>query len=264
MLFVIIPIFEDGDHVFRNGRADSLVGAASQMDADDDDKASLPKESLYKFHPQPNNKLTDDCFRIMIAEDVLMLRKGLARSILQVFEKVANCPVSIHTACTAEDALRLAASQPFDIVISDNQFAPPTDLKRLGANDARPRILHDGGSKPRRNAYDFFRAESFTVEEGDGDLSGLQALLRLLDASDRPGPTPILVLLSGNKFDPAANRGMIVAQKPLRTSEIVSLLEAHASGLIESGLCFEEVDKSGERYRVVNQRGSQIFCRAMT
>lgn len=259
VLYFVIPVLEDAYNPYR-----SFSGAFPSTTANNG--SVIPESSAYRFSPQPSKESTDDRFRILVADDVLMLRKGLVRSVLQVFEeKVGDCRVSIHTSCTAEDTLRMISSQPFDLVISDNQFAPPTDLRALGTHDARQQILSDGESKLQKRISDFFCSESFTIEEGDGELSGLQALLQLLDSSDQPhpNPTPILILLSGHKFQLDPTCGIIIVQKPLRTSEIVPLLEAHAQRLVEAGLCFEEEDGSGETYRVVNQRGAQIFLRSM-
>merc|ERR1712085_124307 len=76
-------------------------------------------------------------FGLHLADDVLMLRKGLARSILQIFESNTHCPVLVYTACTAEDALRMMSRTAFDLAISDNQFAPPTGLRLLEENTTR-------------------------------------------------------------------------------------------------------------------------------
>eukprot|EP00578_Thalassiosira_sp_NH16_P010087 CAMPEP_0181122114 /NCGR_PEP_ID=MMETSP1071-20121207/25127_1 /TAXON_ID=35127 /ORGANISM="Thalassiosira sp., Strain NH16" /LENGTH=109 /DNA_ID=CAMNT_0023207035 /DNA_START=129 /DNA_END=458 /DNA_ORIENTATION=- len=104
------------------------------------------------------------------------------------------------------------------------------------------------------------------MKEGDGELSGLRVMQQLLETSNKSNyttsvyPTPILILLSGHKFDLSSNyRGLIVAQKPLRTSEIVPLLEANAQQLLDSGLCVKEVNEGGKGYRILNQRGTQMF-----
>ena len=246
VLFVTIPVFDKGkNHVLRR-------------------KSSLEGEILpYKFSPRAG---VANHFRILIADDVLMLRKGLIRSILELFQK-ENVPVLVHTACTAEDALRVINSQSYDIIIADNQYSPPDKTKQLKVDDERPHILlgEDETTKIGESVSTFFRAESFTVEEGDGELSGLQAMQQLLEISNNSNdttntyPIPILILLSGHKFDLFSN-GLIVAQKPLRTSEIVPLLEANAQQLLESGLCRKEVNERGKGYRILNQRGTQIFC----
>jgi len=88
-----------------------------------------------------------------------------------------------------------------------------------------------------------------------------QALKQLLASSNNTHPTPILILLSGHKFDidKVDSHGLIVVQKPLRASNIIPLLEANAQQLIDSGLCVKVVNEEGRGYRVLNQRGTQIF-----
>ena len=271
VLYVVIPIIADEACHSLNSKPSlpSLpVDSTSQVDANTNE--TLPKSPIYKFAPQCANSgsVNTDSFRILLADDVLMLRKGLTRSLLQLFEQIANCPVQIYTACTAEDTLRMISSEPFDMVISDNQFAPPTGLQVLEKGSERPNIKCKEDSKQlmRRRSSIHFQTEAFTIEEGDGDLSGLQALSQILDPSldqqqSYPHPTPILILLSGHKFVLPASSGIIVTQKPLRRQDIVPLLEAHVQLLIDSGICIEEEDENGSMCRVVNHRGVQIFSR---
>ena len=147
-------------------------------------------------------------------------------------------------------------------MISDNQFVPPANQSSNDGSSPRPCVVFDGTSGTRRatNVSTFFSMESFTIEEGDGDLSGLKALLHLVDSTEIY-PKPILILLSGHKFDLDPALGLIVAQKPLKTSEIVPLLEASAQLLIDADMCSEVEGESGEEMWVVNQRGSTIFRR---
>lgn len=104
VLFITIPVLEarpepnDGHVVKRK----SVEGEA------------LP----YQFNPKVG---TSQQFRVLIADDVLMLRKGLVRSVLGLFQK-KNVPVFVQTACTAEDVLRVVNSQPYDIIIADNRL----------------------------------------------------------------------------------------------------------------------------------------------
>ena len=251
VLFVTIPVFEEGSKSNENHtmRRRSVEGEI------------LP----YEFNPKAG---VTNHFRVLIADDVSMLRKGLVRSVLELFQK-RNVPVLVHTACTAEDALRVINTQPYDIIIADNQYAPPDNTKQLKVDDERPHILlaEDETTKVGEIVSNFFRSESFTMKEGDGQLSGLRVMQQLLETPNRSNdttsayPTPILILLSGHKFDLSSNyRGLIVAQKPLRTSEIVSLLEANAQQLLDSGLCVKEVNEEGKGYRILNQRGTQMFC----
>jgi hypothetical protein len=250
VLFVTIPVFEEGKFNESSLRR----------------RSSLEGEILpYEFNPKGG--LTNH-FRILIADDVLMLRKGLVRSVLELFQK-KNVPVLVHTACTAEDALRVIKSQSYDIIIADNQYSTPDSTKQLKVDEERPHILLDEDETTTtigESASHFFRSESFTIYEGDGELSGLKVMQQLLETSNNSNdttsthPIPILILLSGHKFDLSSNyRGLIVAQKPLRTSEIVPLLEANAQQLLEAGLCIKEVNESGKGYRIMNQRGTQIF-----
>ena len=244
VLYIVVPVFVNGDR--DNKRSES--------------NTTIPEESPFKFQPQPP-KMSNDCFRILIADDVFILRKGLVHSVLQVFENI-KCPVSIYTANTAEDALRLIKSQTFDIVISDNQFVPPANQISNDGSSPRPCVVFDGTNGTRRgsNVSTFFSMEQFTLEKGDGDLSGLKALLHLVDSTEIY-PKPILILLSGHKFDLDPSLGLIVAQKPLKTSEIVPLLESSAQQLIDAEMCSEVEGESGEEMRVVNQRGSTLFIR---
>ena len=242
VLFITIPVLEarpepnDGHVVKRK----SVEGEA------------LP----YQFNPKVG---TSQQFRVLIADDVLMLRKGLVRSVLGLFQK-KNVPVFVQTACTAEDVLRVVNSQPYDIIIADNQYAPPDNAKQLKDDNERPHVLCENETtKISESVANFIRSESFSIEDGDGELSGLQALKQLLASSNNAHPTPILILLSGHKFDKVDCQGLIVVQKPLRANNIIPLLEANAQQLIDSGLCVKVVNEGGRGYRILNQRGTQIF-----
>ena len=239
VLFITIPVLEE--------------------DAESDDgQKSVEGEMLpYQFNPKVG---ASEHFRILIADDVLMLRKGLVRSVLGLFQK-KNVPVFVHTACTAEDVLRVVNSQPYDIIIADNQYAPPDSAKQLKYGNERPHLLcEDETTKISESVANFIGSESFSIEEGDGELSGLQALKQLLASiNSNTHPTPILILLSGHQFDKNECGGLIVVQKPLRASQIVPLLESNAQQLIDSGLCVKVVNEGGRGYRVLNQRGTQIF-----
>ena len=245
-------------------------------------RASLGGEGDYRFHPKGS------CFRILVADDgesvrcffsarprllrpaltkevtpVTMLRKGLCRSMLQVFEPYTECRVEIRTACTAEDALRMIKLVRFDLVFLDNQFVTPqTNEEDMLTAEDMPRITLEagrtaGGTKVTALVSEYFNKESFQVKEGDGQLSGLQALLQVA-GDDSFQPKPILILLSGHKFDLEKKYNMLVVQKPLQTKEIIPFLEANAKKLIESGVCFEEVDENGIA-RVTNMNGKELF-----
>ena len=281
VLFVVVPVFEDGNH----GK-EKVLDKKSRMDVHG--SGGLPRRSFYRFSPQPSMAKAGDSFRILIADDVLMLRKGLVRSVLQLFKAFPKgWPLTVHTACSAEDMLRSATSLPFDLIICDNQFGSPTNLRSLSADNVRrgirPHITYGGessGSKLQELVSDFFRLEEFSIEDGDGNLSGLQALTQLLatapcrahggpggdagegGAAGLPHPIPIVMLLSGHKFDLDPGCGIIVVQKPMKTAEFIPVLEAHARRLVGWGLCLEEGEDGVDpvrRSRVVNMRGTQIF-----
>jgi len=245
VLFIVVPVIES-DSKLRHSSS-SLTSAPTRSIRDD----------LFLFVPQP---VDGDCFRVLIADDVLMLRKGLARSVLQAFEPFVDCRVEVHTTCTAEDALRVMRARPFDIVIFDNQFVAPS--ARKDPEDVRHHILLEEGRSEgvmiNSLVSEYFRNEFFGLEKGDGTLSGLQALLQVL-SDDLFVPKPIPILLSGHKFELDNKDGLIVAQKPMRASEFVPLLEASAKLLIKCSLCSETDDGNGMK-RIVNQRGNQMFA----
>jgi hypothetical protein len=172
-----------------------------------------------------------------------MLRKGLLHSISILFHDC--CPVSISTACSAEDALRAVASQPFDLFICDHQFnhEDPSRLKPLSPEEeethGRPCYFYDAKTSSRvelrRRLSEYFENERFTIEEGDGSLTGFDALMQLAEASNPPFPTPVLMLLSGHHMEAPPSFGVIMNQKPLRQSEFGPFLEAHALTLLKAG-----------------------------
>jgi len=241
----------------------------------------VKRKHNYSFRPRPVN--TDDSsssnnddktFNILVADDVPMLRKGLLRSVIDVFSEFSDCPVLISTACTAEDALRALKSQPYDLFICDNQYARPDQLlPKIDYTDddtPRPRVIHNtGGNKStaRDAVTDFFtNNEKFTIEEDDGILSGLDVLYQLVDAEKQgkpegPFPTPVLMLLTGHRITLPEDSGIIVVQKPLKRAEFVPLLEEHAYNLIKVGLCTEEKKNNNNEATVFNKRGTQIFTR---
>jgi len=85
----------------------------------------IPSNFSFAFRPLPAYTSVDGTFRILVADDVLMIRKGMLHLIGKVWGSCfPDCPVSIYTACTAEDMLRAARSQPFDLIICDHLFNP--------------------------------------------------------------------------------------------------------------------------------------------
>ena len=216
----------------------------------------------YIFSPQPAPGAVDGCFRILVADDVAMLRKGLMRSVLDIFKQVSDCPISVSTACTAEDALRAIESNAYDMFICDNQFAAPTHLRRLPPEHEKTRYIVDSRgttSDVRSRVMKFFKNESFTIAPGDGALSGLDALLKLAKSTDLGINIPILVLHSGHQLELPQQLGIIIVRKPLKRDDFVPMFERNAENLIETGMCTEE--KKGGTIVVKNQAGAQIFIK---
>jgi len=251
VLYITVPVLEDGSLGQR--KLDSL----SNTNSDE------PTSGKYSFSPRP----VDGNFRILVADDVPMLRKGLMRSVLDIFSEFPDCPVSVSTACTAEDALRAVASQSYDLFICDNQFAAPGHLKKLSAEmemqGVRPQVSNKGERNVRKSVIDFFADEQFTIEADDGNLAGIDALFQLVGKKDPSFPIPVLILHSGHELELPRESGIIVVQKPLKRAQFVPMFESHAQNLVEAGMCVEISDEINEENQisVVNKRGSQIFIR---
>jgi hypothetical protein len=118
-------------------------------------------------------------------------------------------------------------------------------------------------------------------------LLGVEALTQLAEAPNPPFKTPVLMLLSGHKIEVPPSLGVVVAQKPLKQSEFVPLLEANAMYLLDVGRCMgggdtndndaypRSIHSSGSDYgsggscsvcgsdseSLVNGHGSQMFFR---
>jgi len=252
VLYITVPVVYDGN------RAVSLFqkapGTGHGLDV------AFKK---YVFSPKPAPNSTNGCFRVLVADDVAMLRKGLVRLVLDNFKKMSNCPVSVGTACTAEDALRAVASNAFDILICDHQFAAPNHLRRLAPDRETSRDhveSHENASDVRQSIAEFFKTESFTILPGDGAMSGLDALLQLAQKKSSPNfSIPILVLHSGHQIQLPRNLGIISVQKPMKRDYFVPLLERNAENLIESGLCVEA--QKGDDTVVLTQGGAQLFIK---
>eukprot|EP00536_Pseudo-nitzschia_multiseries_P006569 jgi/Psemu1/304251/fgenesh1_kg.142_\ len=228
---------------------------------DDEESLDLSPEQ-YTFSPHPSPNSSDGCFRILVADDVSMLRKGLVRSVLDIFTDFCDCPISVSTACTAEDALRALETEDYDLFISDNQFAPPGCLDRISPEneDKRSQVNNRGDKNNiRKSVMDFFAKEAFTIAPGDGSLSGIDALLQLAQMNDSKLSTPILVLHSGHQLKLPRQLGIIVVRKPLKRIDFVPLFERNACNLIETGMCVEV--KRGNETVVLNQGGAQLFRR---
>ncbi len=251
VLYITIPVVSDRKK------------AVTMLETPIGSNLGLPGSSRkYIFSPQPAPGAADGCFRILVADDVAMLRKGLMRSVLDIFKQVSDCPISVSTACTAEDALRAIESNSYDMFICDNQFAAPTHLRRLPPEHEKKRFVVDSRgttSDVRSRVMKFFKNESFTIAPGDGALSGLDALLKLAKQTDLSISIPILVLHSGHQLELPQQLGIIIVRKPLKRDDFVPMFERNAENLIETGMCTEE--KKGGTIVVKNQAGAQLFIK---
>lgn len=242
-------------------------------------KLSYPISQQVKFCPRPTPEASNGHFRILVADDVMMLRKGVVHTIGSIWKKkYPQCPVSISTACTAEDVIRAARSQPYDMIFCDHLFDfDPSKITKLTPEEVaakkRPAIVFNDetlatqreGDLMRQKASTFFKNERFSTQDCDGALKGLEALEMMANQkAGLPFPTPVLVLLSGHSLEVDPRLGIIVAQKPVKLSEFIPMLEAHAAQLVKFGRCTEQPEKkevcseSGSG-RIVNARGSQMF-----
>jgi len=253
VLYITIPVLVDGKKELS--MLQSETGPEQALDT---------PFKKYVFSPRPSPNSTDGCFRILVADDVAMLRKGLTRSVLDIFKEILDCPISVSTACTAEDALRAVTSNSYDMFICDNQFAPPTSLKRFPPEYEQKRFQVDGSGSmqdTRKDVTNFFKNESFTISQGDGSMSGVNALLQLASSIKMNSSVsiPVLVLHSGHQLELPKEDGIIVVRKPLKRNDFVPLFERNASNLIETGMCFEE--KRGDSIVVLNHFGAQLFTK---
>ena len=249
VLYITIPVISDSRK------------AVSMLDTKPSSRLALDESSKkYVFSPKPAPNSVDGCFRILVADDVAMLRKGLMRSVLDIFKQISNCRISVSTACTAEDALRAIGSNAYDMFICDNQFAPPTHLNRFPPEYEKTRLQVDnlGSMVDTRNKVgQFFKNEAFTIAPGDGSLSGVDALLQLAQTTNTSISVPILVLHSGHQLELPRNLGIIVVRKPLKRDDFVPLFQQNAQNLIETGMCVEV--KRKDCTVVLNRGGAQLF-----
>jgi len=253
VLYITIPV------VYDSKKAISMLKSTP----DSDQALSVTDASKeYIFSPRPAPNSVDGCFRILVADDVAMLRKGLMRSVLDIFKKHSSCPLSVSTACTAEDALRAISSNAYDMIICDNQFAPPTHLNRFSPEHEKTRLqVESRGNMAdiRSTTMKFFKNEAFTIAPGDGSLSGLDALLQLAQTNNPSITVPILVLHSGHQLELPGQLGIIVVRKPLKRNDFVPLFERNAHNLVETGMCVEV--KRGDDTVVLNKGGAQLFVK---
>eukprot|EP00535_Pseudo-nitzschia_heimii_P009853 CAMPEP_0197173990 /NCGR_PEP_ID=MMETSP1423-20130617/707_1 /TAXON_ID=476441 /ORGANISM="Pseudo-nitzschia heimii, Strain UNC1101" /LENGTH=1224 /DNA_ID=CAMNT_0042622879 /DNA_START=231 /DNA_END=3905 /DNA_ORIENTATION=+ len=251
VLYITIPVISDVKKAKKKLKGPQDVEEALDM--------AMKK---YVFSPQPAPNSVDGCFRILVADDVAMLRKGLMRSVLDIFKEISDCPISVSTACTAEDALRAIGSNNYDLFICDNQFAPPTHLNRMPpeSDEKRNQVNSRGNMVDvRRRVMSFFKSEAFTITPGDGSLSGIDALLQLAKARTPSINIPVLVLHSGHQLELPKEHGIIVVRKPLKRNDFVPLFERNAQNLIDTGMCVE--DKRGDKVAILNRGGAQLFMK---
>ncbi|CAB9499765.1 histidine kinase PdhS [Seminavis robusta] len=224
----------------------------------------LQHKSEYVFRPLPPPNLGR--FKVLVADDVIMLRRGVVHTIGKVWgNNFPNCEVSVKTACTAEDMMRAAQAEPFDLIISDHRFnhhvANSVKSVREGKRPCvRFNCEEASHDSTMSNVEHFFEKERFTKEDKDGDLLGLTALTRLARWSILPYPPPVLMLLSADdiKLDPSL--GIVIAKKPLRHTDFISSLERSAPDLLLAGTCNPAETPQGDA--LVNSRGSQLFLDA--
>lgn len=263
VLFITVPAYKipERHDELTDLRIRSNSAAADDI-ADTSETTPQPPRESYSFSPRPSPTSVDGTFRILLADDVRMLRKGLVHSMVKLF---GDIPISISTACTAEDMLRTMATRPYDLVISDNQFLhEPSNLLSISDEDERnhhrPTIVFDANSIHHTVTKQYFENERFSLRDGDGNLQGFDALRLVATDIDPPFPTPVLILLSGHKFNESPHPGVIVVQKPLVQSAFVALLESHAEELLQAGFCLRNCDEGDdESPRLTNRHGSQMF-----
>lgn len=261
VLFFTLPVVEESSVAQQVIEAQKASAETSNSNSTTSDQ-----QLVFSPRPSPDSK----SFRILVADDILVLRKGMVNTILDVFKDL-GCSTSISTAITAEDALRALGSDQFDLFICDNQFSvDPGSVLHLEEKQhqkPRPRIFYDEKSCPTRQdlrlqCSAFFKDEHFTVEDGDGVLTGYETLMKLEQSRDTsPFYAPVLLLLSGHAFKAPPASGVIIAQKPLRGSDLKSILESHIQHLLNAGfLCMgdnndEIFHKNGTRFFSVKKKG---------
>jgi len=247
VLYITIPVVRDGARAVSMFQAAPGAGHGLGM-----------AFKQYAFSPKPAPTSADGTFRILVADDVVMLRKGLVRSVLDIFKKLSDCPVSVSTACTAEDALRAIASNAYDMFICDNQFATSNHLRRLSPECEKSRKKVVMGDT-RSSIAEFFKTESFTIAPGDGAMLGQDACVQLAQYKNNSNSIPILVLHSGHQIELPRELGIIVVRKPLKREGFVPLFEHNAENLIETGMCVEV--KQGNDTVVRTRSGAQLFIK---
>lgn len=260
VLYITIPVYEDCD-----GAQAELKKNSKRIEA----AKRLGNTCEYSFRPLPSPLSTDGSFRILVADDVLMLRKGLVHTISKLFaQKFPHCPVSVCTACTAEDMLRAVDAEAFDLIICDHHFNhDESRVQSIVPGDSvgnqRPCLRFDESNSSqeatRGDIREFFKKERFTTEKEDGKLLGFDALVHLATATALRNPVPLLMLVSGHKIEAEPKLGIVVVQKPLKSHEFITKLEQQAANLVVSKRCTDQSDGASGRTILVGSQGGQLF-----
>ena len=272
VLYFTLPVYKN------TPQTETFLEMAGSLHRSRQSCQGLSFQDQFVFSPRPSPDSRDGSFRILVADDVLMLRKGMVNTISALF---THCPVSISTACSAEDMLRATQSNPYDLIISDNLFHhDPANLRVLAPHQeekyGRPCFVFDPRTATRAEARkgltEFFRKEGFSVREGDGQMLGVDAIVQLYQKWDSVFPMPVLMLLSGHKIDLPESYGIVVARKPLKQGDLATVLEAAGPALVDTGHCTEATESvstsdspsewsgsDGSVASITNRLGAQIF-----
>mmetsp|Transcript_7643 Transcript_7643/g.13463 ORF Transcript_7643/g.13463 Transcript_7643/m.13463 type:complete len:1267 (+) Transcript_7643:118-3918(+) len=266
VLYFTLPVYEDCEGAYQALQVKTNAEVGARNDS---------SKSGYTFRPMPAPSSKDRYFRILVADDVLMLRKGMVHAIEKLWTvNFPNCPLQISTACSAEDVLRAVELEPFDLVICDHHFMLekskvdcilPEQNETGRRISGRPRLTienkhRDSPQSCRHRIKHFFDNERFTVEDNDGSMLGLNALVHISESNTLTFPKPLLMLVSGHTFEIEPELGIIVALKPLKPSEFVGKLESCARDLRQARIV--RINREGSHDSLLNSRGSQIFIRS--
>ena len=280
VLYIVLPVLRKALDKLEGYSPDSVTAILE----DPPSETPLFPQPHYHFCPRPAPDT--DCIRILVADDVVMLRKGVVHTLCGIFQE-HDCPISISTARTAEDVLRAvtttqqkAGKNYFDWIICDHLFDHPQDIQALSENETRPCFRYDSNdTKYRSQAMSqyFTSQERFTYQPGDGQLTGLEALLQILSWADgisdkssydkkatpkpqQQQPPPFLMLLTGHQLVSPDDR-IVVLQKPLKRQEWVNVLEAHvAPQLVARGVLHAAAAADGDdESSLVTSSGCQLF-----
>ena len=136
VLYFILPVFEDGENADR--------AMTEQISAAKIEELSHANKSEYIFRPLPSPNSIDGHFKILVADDVPMLRKGMIHALEQLWcNNFPYCPLSLSTGCSAEDVLRAVESEAFDMIICDHNFVMDKSKVKVTAPGS------DGKERPK-------------------------------------------------------------------------------------------------------------------